>query len=44
MLSPDKTCLIVVDVQGKLAGLMYEKERLFANIAVLIKMAKVSTK
>jgi nicotinamidase-related amidase len=34
-------CLIVVDVQGKLAQLMYEKERLFSAIEVLIKAAKI---
>ena len=37
-----KNCsLIVVDVQGKLAQLMYEKESLFKNIQILIKTAKI---
>ena len=33
----DKTCLVVVDVQGKLAQLMEGKERLFQGIETLIK-------
>ena len=40
MIDIEKTSLVVVDVQGKLAGLMYEKEGLFANVEVLIKIAK----
>lgn len=40
MLEIKKCCLVVVDVQGKLASLMDNKESLFANIAVLIKAAK----
>ena len=32
---------MIVDVQGKLARLMYEKERLFKNIQILIKAAKI---
>jgi len=35
-----KCCLVVVDVQGKLAQLMYEKEVLFKNIQILIKATK----
>jgi hypothetical protein len=40
---PDiKNCiLVVVDVQGKLAQLMYEKDILFKNIQILIKAAGV---
>ena len=34
-------CLVVVDVQGKLARLMYDKEVLFKNIQILIKSAKI---
>ena len=34
-------CLVVVDVQGKLAQLMYERENLFKNIQILIKAAKI---
>ncbi len=40
MLDVRKCSLVVVDVQGKLAGLMDDKETLFGNIAVLIKTAK----
>ena len=32
--------LVVVDVQGKLARLMHEKETLFKNVCILIKAAK----
>lgn len=39
MIDMKKSCLVVVDVQGKLATLMDNKESLFANIAVLIKAA-----
>ncbi|MBN1124621.1 MAG: hydrolase [Sedimentisphaerales bacterium] len=35
-----KCGLVVIDVQGKLAQLMHEKERLFNNIQVLIRIAK----
>jgi nicotinamidase-related amidase len=41
MLRIDNCCLVVVDVQGKLALLMHERETLFANIQVLIKAAKI---
>ena len=41
MLNLDKTILVVVDVQGKLAELMHDKERVFNNIAILIKSAKL---
>jgi len=37
----ENCCLVVVDVQGKLAQLMYEKERLFKNIGILIQAAKI---
>ncbi len=37
-----KNCsVVVVDVQGKLSQLMHEKSRLFANIEILIKAAKL---
>jgi len=39
MLEIEKSCLVVIDVQGKLANLMHNKEPLFANIGILIKMA-----
>lgn len=41
MLEIQKSCLIVVDVQGKLAQLMYEKEHLFHSIQILIKAAHI---
>jgi nicotinamidase-related amidase len=41
MLEIQKSCLVVVDVQGKLAQLMYEKAILFKNIQILIKAAKI---
>jgi len=34
-------CLVVVDVQGKLAQLMHGRESLFKNIQILIKAAKI---
>ena len=41
MLDIEKCCLVVVDVQGKLAQLMYNKVDLFKNITILIKAAKL---
>jgi nicotinamidase-related amidase len=41
MLDAGKCCLVVVDVQGKLAELMDDKEAVFDNIEILIKTAKV---
>jgi nicotinamidase-related amidase len=41
MLNTQKCCLIVVDVQGKLAQLMHNKEVLFKNIQILLKSAKL---
>jgi nicotinamidase-related amidase len=41
MLQIHNCCLIVVDVQGKLAQLMYDKHVLFKNIQILIKAAKI---
>jgi nicotinamidase-related amidase len=40
MLDIKKCTLVVVDVQGKLARLMHDKEVLFKNIQILIKAAK----
>jgi nicotinamidase-related amidase len=34
-------CLVIVDVQGRLAQLMYDREVLFKNIQILIKAAKI---
>ena len=41
MLAADNTVLLVVDVQGKLAHLMHDKEILFNNIRKAIKGAQV---
>ena len=41
MLDIQNCCLIVVDVQGKLAQLMCERELLFKNIRTLIKALKI---
>jgi nicotinamidase-related amidase len=41
MLQIHNCCLIVVDVQGKLAQLIYDKHALFKNIQILIKAAKI---
>lgn len=41
MLTIDNTALIVIDVQGKLAQLMFQKEELFANLEKIIKGAQV---
>ena len=41
MLDIQECCLVVVDVQGKLAQLMYGREELFKNIPILIKAAKI---
>ncbi len=41
MLKKEETILLVVDVQGKLAQLMYEKEKLFRNLENLIQGIKV---
>lgn len=41
MLQPDDAALIVIDVQGKLATLMHEKETLFQNLTRLIRGAQL---
>ncbi len=41
MLDIEKCSLVVVDVQGKLAQLMYGREAMFSNIQILIKSAKI---
>ncbi len=43
MLDIQKCCLVVVDVQGKLAQLMYGRETLFKSIETIIKAAKLLT-
>jgi nicotinamidase-related amidase len=41
MLEIDQCCLVVVDIQGKLAQLMADKETLFKNARILIQAAKI---
>lgn len=41
MLEIDQCCLVVVDIQGKLAQLMADKEALFRNVRILIQAAKL---
>jgi len=41
MLELDNTVLVIIDVQGKLATLMYEREILFKNLSRLIEGAQV---
>jgi nicotinamidase-related amidase len=41
MLDIENCCLAVVDVQGKLAELMHEKEILFRNVQILIEAARI---
>ena len=41
MLEINNCCIVVVDVQGKLAQLMHDKENLFANIQILINSARI---
>ena len=41
MLEIQNSCLVVVDVQGKLAQLMHNKEVLFKNLQVLIRTAQI---
>jgi nicotinamidase-related amidase len=41
MLNVDNTALLVIDVQGKLAQLMHQKESLFANLEKIIRGAQV---
>ena len=41
MLTPERTALIIIDIQGKLAHLMYEKDLLFTNLQKLIQGAQI---
>ncbi|MGE5297490.1 MAG: hydrolase [Solirubrobacterales bacterium] len=41
MLEIQNTCLVVIDVQGKLAQLMADKESLFKNIRILVQAAQI---
>ncbi len=37
MATIDQACLVVVDIQGKLAQVMHEKEALFMQVGILIR-------
>lgn len=41
MLTPDNTLLMIVDVQGKLAQLMHDRESLFRNLQILVQGAQI---
>jgi nicotinamidase-related amidase len=41
MLDVQNSALVVVDIQGKLAELMHDKEIIFKNVEILIKAAKI---
>lgn len=41
MLDTAQTALVLIDVQGKLAGLMHEKEALFRNLRILVQGCQV---
>ena len=40
MLSREDTVLVIIDVQGKLAHIMHDREKLFKNIEIMIQGAK----
>jgi nicotinamidase-related amidase len=41
MLEPQNCCLVIVDVQGKLAQLMHDRQALFKNLVILAKAARI---
>ena len=41
MFTADRSVLLVIDVQGKLASLMYERDRVVKNIQAMIKAAQI---
>jgi len=41
MLEIQDSCLVVIDVQGKLAQLMVDRDSLFKNIRILVQAAKI---
>jgi nicotinamidase-related amidase len=41
MLKIENSCLVVVDIQGRLAQLMHDKETLFKNAQILVQAAKI---
>ena len=41
MLDPKNTIIVIIDVQGKLAQLMDRSDKLFANLSILVRGAKL---
>lgn len=41
MIHSDHSVLVIVDIQGRLATLMYEKDRLFANVVRMVKASRL---
>ena len=41
MLDPKNTIIVIIDVQGKLAQLMDSSDKLFANLSILVRGAKL---
>ena len=41
MFSHEKAVILVIDIQGKLAALMFEKEKVYRNIKAIIKAARI---
>ncbi len=41
MLAADKTCLVIIDIQGKLAELMQDKETVYGNVSRCIRGAEI---
>lgn len=41
MLKAENCCLVVIDIQGKLASLMHNKEEFYTNVVRMIRAAKV---
>ncbi|WP_300463492.1 isochorismatase family protein [Desulfobacula sp.] len=41
MFAIDKTIMVLIDVQGQLSQLMYEKEKLFGSLEILIRGMKI---
>ena len=41
MLQTDNTALVIIDVQGKLASVMHEREQLIRNLRILIQGAQI---
>ena len=41
MLRTDDTAVVIIDVQGKLATLMHEREELYRNLRLLVRGARI---